>query len=532
MNRWYYFTALAVMIFSLAALARITLALQPGLWADEIFSLAMATGHSLEHPASEANSTFGDYIEPPEARPGTEFKGYLQHDKSPAGPQRVIRAVFLSDTSPPLYYLLLNLWTRVTGTSDAALRLFSVLWALACFPLIWLVGKKIEGKQTAWIACILFSCAPAALYYSTEGRMYSLLWFLDLSLAQLSFLIARRGPRPHLFLLWSINAAAGLLTHYFFVFLFSACFAWLVLHPGKMSRVQPFAMAALTGLLVLPWYIHIPESLTLWRVTAGWLDYPLSLKQALSAPFLLMWSFLSGRGIWGGSVWVDRFAAGIYMVLAIITVWQGFARLLGKHRQLLWLWLLGACLGPLIFDLIRNTNASLIARYALPGLPAGLLLAAMVINWLPHRFKVTIVALIILAWVPGIQGVFSKPSRPGEPFPEVVNRIAAQAKPCDLVIVHSTPSGVLGIARYLNTKTPIASWVVQLNQRRVHEDMNKLVTGREKIALVKIHYVGEKSPAEEWLRAHTTLERQEKLHSSTEILYFQSKPPADKSENR
>ena len=37
------------LILLVAVGARTALALRPGLWIDEIFSLAMATGHSLEH---------------------------------------------------------------------------------------------------------------------------------------------------------------------------------------------------------------------------------------------------------------------------------------------------------------------------------------------------------------------------------------------------------------------------------------------------------------------------------------------------
>ena len=37
------------------------------LWADELFSLAMATGHSLEHPAEAASPAHGDFME--SARP-------------------------------------------------------------------------------------------------------------------------------------------------------------------------------------------------------------------------------------------------------------------------------------------------------------------------------------------------------------------------------------------------------------------------------------------------------------------------------
>ena len=54
-----------VLALCLAFLLRVEMSLRPGLWGDEIFSLAMATGHSLEHPAAEADSTRGDYVDPP-----------------------------------------------------------------------------------------------------------------------------------------------------------------------------------------------------------------------------------------------------------------------------------------------------------------------------------------------------------------------------------------------------------------------------------------------------------------------------------
>ena len=91
---------------------RIVLALRPGVWGDEIFSLAMATGHSLEHPAAEARPARGDFVQPPGAAPSSSFRRYAEHGDH-AGPGGVIRAVLLSDTNPPLYYLLLGAWTRL-----------------------------------------------------------------------------------------------------------------------------------------------------------------------------------------------------------------------------------------------------------------------------------------------------------------------------------------------------------------------------------------------------------------------------------
>jgi hypothetical protein len=112
---------------------------------DEIFSLAMATDHSLEHPAASANAELGDFVESNQPLEASRLQRYMKHDHPPANLGRVIRAVLLSDTSPPLYYLLLYLWTVIFGTSDLVLRLFSITFWLGCFPFLANIARRIGG---------------------------------------------------------------------------------------------------------------------------------------------------------------------------------------------------------------------------------------------------------------------------------------------------------------------------------------------------------------------------------------------------
>ncbi len=149
-----------VLIFGVCALIRIALVDRHGLWADEFFSLAMATGHSLEHPADRAEPAFEDFVEAPRALPPAAYSRYLEHGVPPGSPRRVVRAVLLSDTNPPLYYLLLYGWTRALGTGDAVLRLFSVLCSLACFPVLWSLARRFGGGGAAVSTCILFAVSP------------------------------------------------------------------------------------------------------------------------------------------------------------------------------------------------------------------------------------------------------------------------------------------------------------------------------------------------------------------------------------
>ncbi len=453
-------------VIALATGLRVALLDRQGLWADEIFSLAIATGHSLEHPAGEADPSQGDYVEAPTPLPASAFRRYLEHEDPPAGFSRVIRAVRLSDTSPPLYYLLLNGWTRWAGVSDSALRLFSVLCALASMPVLWLIARRIGGEAAALPAVALFAVSPLGLYYSVEGRMYSLVLFLVVSMVALTLVLGTGDVKPWLVVPWSAVSAAALLTHYFSGFVWIACLGWLAMTSRRIRWTWIAGGVVMTVLLVLPWYMVLPESSGRWRVTWYWLYAPVSLPQALFAPFRLSWSFLSGQGFWGSSA---------------------------------------ACTGPVVFDLMRGTNTAAIPRYALAGLPGILVLAAIGLSRLRLAVGVVVLLVILLAWSSGVRAILRLPSRQLEPYRAVAASLNATVTTEDLVLVHSIPSGVLGIARYANGATMVASWVGQLGQRRVPADAEALTEGRAKVIVVRIHEVGEPAPEESWLRVHARL---------------------------
>jgi uncharacterized membrane protein len=508
-----------LVVIGIAALSRIGLAGRQGLWADEIFSLAMATGHSLEHPAAEAVPELGDFVEPAEAQPATAFRRYLSHQPGTFLMPRVIRAVLLSDTSPPLYYVTLAWWTELFGTSDRALHLFSTLWALACFPWLWYLGRRTGGRRAGLTACILFAAAPVGLYYSLEGRMYSLLWFLAVLTGALSVKLHDRGSKPGLLLLWILVGAAGFLTHYFFAFVWAACAVWLWFSPGRSARRWLLGAILLTALLVLPWYLHVPESLARWRITGHWLDGRLTLRQTLTAPAYLGWSLLSGRGVWGGIKRVDRLGELVLLILGLLAFFRARRWLFSGPRQLLWLWVLAACTGPVVFDLLRGTFTALITRYALAGVPAAMLLLGVTLSRLPTAVQVVGGTLFLSSWIPGLAIISRSTSRGWEPYREVAAAVGAQTAPGDLLLVHSIPSGVIGIARYYDGAAPIAAWVGQLGRRRVPDDVENLVQGRRRVALIRIHEVGDAAAQEAWLRQHATLLSEQQLQNA-HMAYF------------
>ncbi len=517
--------ALAV---ALAGAARLAVVDRQSLWADEVFSLAMATGHSLEHAAAEANAGLGDYVEPAGPAPAAAFRRYAEHEEPAAGPGRVLRAVRLSDTSPPLYYLLLHGWTRAAGTGDVALRLFSVLWSLATLPVLATLAARLGGPGAVLPACTLFAVVPVGVLYSTEGRMYSMLWFLASALVLLTLDLGRPERRGLREVGWAVTAAAGLLTHYFFVFVWAACAAWLAAR-GPAPRRRRLAVAAVvTGLLVAWWYVLVPETLGRWRVTAGWLDGPRTPALA-GAPFQLAWGLLTGDP--GPHVtararpgWLP---SGTLAAILVGVVARGQVRALtAGRRRLVWLWWLAPCAGVALFDVLLGTRASLVApRYVLAALPAALLLVALGLARLPGAARAALLALLVLGWVPSLRALARSESRAFEPFRKIGAILESSRGASDVMIVHSIPSGVIGLARHLGGDAALASWVPQLGRRVVPDDLEALEAGRRRTVLVIVHAVGAPAPQEAWLRAHATLLAEVRLEAARLLAFGPAPAP-------
>jgi 4-amino-4-deoxy-L-arabinose transferase-like glycosyltransferase len=485
---------------------RLALAVRPGIWGDELFSLAMATGHSLEHPAAEARPDLGDFVEPERPVPSGTFRRYVEHQHPPASPARVIRAVALSDTNPPLYYLLLHAWTRLFGTSDAALHLFSLACALVAMPLLWRLGRELGGDRVGRTAVLLFALSPVSLFYSVEGRMYSLLWVFATALAWATLALSRGGFRPMPVIAWVALGAGGLLTHYFFLFAWCGMLAWLAWAGARERRWSVAGMALLTVLAVAPWYSQIPASLGRWRVTGDWLAQPLDWPGALTVPISLGWRLLAGGGVWGGSEWVDGFLALMFVVAAGYLARKGGVRpMFEPDRLLLWAWVLAAVLGVFVFDIVRGTSASYLTRYALAGFPAAMLLVGLAVDQLPGKARVGFLVLIVLAWSAGAWPLLTRPARPSAAYGTLAQALRARLSPSDLVLVHSVPSGVIALDRYLDRELTLASWIAPLARRRVPDDLEALLRGRRRVALVQVHHLSQPALAEAWLRRHARL---------------------------
>lgn len=178
-----------------------------------------------------------------------------------------IIGIVAHDTSPPLYYLLLNLWMRIAGTSEVSIRALSFLFFSLTITFVYLFGRDLKDKKTGVLAAALVFFNPFLFTYSFEGRMYSLL-ALTTTASMYFFFKKRWWP-------YVIATSAALYTHHFAIFAVFVQALWLfrpalASFRGFWATIWPLGMV---GFLYSPWLYPLYKQSSL--VASGfWLGKP------------------------------------------------------------------------------------------------------------------------------------------------------------------------------------------------------------------------------------------------------------------
>ena len=159
------------------------------------------------------------------------------------------------DGAPPLYYVLLHLWTRAFGHSTFAVRALSAIPGILSLPVILRLGRRIGGDAVGIAAVVLLAVSPFAVRYSVEARMYSLLLLLGL-LGAHAVLSAHRHRSVRSVVGVALVSAAMLYTHYYAVFILGVIGAaelWRLWRRRDGGSARVVAGIAIGGLAFLPW---------------------------------------------------------------------------------------------------------------------------------------------------------------------------------------------------------------------------------------------------------------------------------------
>ncbi|GAB5441930.1 MAG: hypothetical protein Fues2KO_22790 [Fuerstiella sp.] len=203
------------------------------------------------------------------------------------------------DVHPPLYYLLLWLWTSVFGDSLFAMRSLSALLGTAVVALAWLVGRQLgsvsrafdtdgiatdhsddstetppdrsplsagsHSTLTGFAAASLVASSAFQIHWSGEIRMYALLSLLLLVATHYAWKLTQPSPQKREWAAFSFACAAMMYTHNYGLFSVVGVCAFVLLERTLQHRQQrsnqsgqqlknAFVSIAMAGLLYLPWF--------------------------------------------------------------------------------------------------------------------------------------------------------------------------------------------------------------------------------------------------------------------------------------
>ena len=165
------------------------------------------------------------------------FSGMLSHLSS-------------SESTPPLYYILVWAWTKVVGAGPIGFRSFSALAGTLTIPVVYAAGRAISPRVGLWAAALAL-VNPAMYYYSQEARAYALL-ILFCAAAFVLWQRALRVPDGRRLALWAGMSILAVLTHYFAAFLFIPEAVVLVRRLGWRRVWAPIGAVVLAGIALLP----------------------------------------------------------------------------------------------------------------------------------------------------------------------------------------------------------------------------------------------------------------------------------------
>lgn len=341
----------------------------------------------------------------------------------------------------PVYYLLLKPWL-VFGTTEVALRAFSVVFAVGSLWLLYQLTLELLDGTTARVASALLAVSPFAIYYGQEARMYALELFLTLlsTLCLVRWLAAPSRARAVLYVAVSI---VGVYTHFFFFFLLLA-HSMYVLISNRGLRGPVLSVLLLQTVIVMayvPWAVliatHMPQGQVwkTWRHIAFGIPYTLLRFELGYGEFVANHDWQSrARTLVAENLPVLASAATSLIAIGgagAFRLWNGAGRLV----------MCGAVV-PMVAAVAASVVMILVGeRYFVVSFPFYLIIMASGIRqlWESHSLPLLrrgAVILFALVTVKALHSHYFNPRFGKEQWGEVARLLERQAQPGDVVVAH------------------------------------------------------------------------------------------------
>jgi mannosyltransferase len=144
----------------------------------------------------------------------------------------------------PGYFVLLNLWLRVAGTSDFALRFPSLLFGVLAVPLVASLGTTAFRRSVGVVAALVLAVNPLHVWYGQDARMYTMVVAFATG-ALWALLVALRTNRARAWSAYVALSALALYTHYYgaiIMLVSAACAIGILVARSRQGRSRVAAL--------------------------------------------------------------------------------------------------------------------------------------------------------------------------------------------------------------------------------------------------------------------------------------------------
>ena len=201
----------------------------------------------------------------------------------------MLSRVARTESTPPLWYAL-GWAAHHAGLSINGVRLLSMLFAALLAVAVVAIARELLPLRFAVAAGLLVAVGAQFAWHGHELRAYELFALLTALLA-VTLLRSLRAPSRRNDISLGVVVAAGLLTHYFFVFTVVAAFVWVWLEPHARAIRWRSTVSFVAGALsCAPW---LPMFVKQFRHDRFWWIGPFRLREAAAAPFRLFTPLVS-----------------------------------------------------------------------------------------------------------------------------------------------------------------------------------------------------------------------------------------------
>ena len=417
-------------------------------WIDEFYTLETSAGNGLAHEDIPVNQWLN--LPPPsttDVATGGGFAGIVRH------------APF--DTQAPLYFMMLNVWRRLFGSSEAAVRGLSAVCSIAAVPAIgWLLHVLTAPRRSVILGMALAAVSGVQIAFAQEARPYAmaLLWVVCAAIA-----LARIERAGHSLARGSALALALLalvLTHYTGAGCAIALLVYAILQLKGRTRARTLAafiiaglvFAAIWGPIVMRQRTEALDRLVFLKEdSAGHLAR--TLDRIICQPFLMLMYAPSISAPPAGWQWVARAFGVVVFAMPVVLMVRRQARWI----LLPWLLLVFPIVQSAVTDMLLTRRALELPRFSFLAsggaitVTAGLIawLRPIVLSWIASVATLGVMAASLI--LPGILGRPSPYDRDKPEFRRFARELRADAQTGDALLVAIPPgqrwqSGTLLIA--------------------------------------------------------------------------------------